>query len=307
MLARAVTALAAAAMLLSACDVIPPELEGGYLKLQRAFNAFVAGRSGAAPRPAPSVSAGPSPSPPPASLAEAGARGAKANAELLHEIYQVVFLREPKDRAEFGSLVDSMNQGASLEGMYNGFVHSDEYRRLETAGTSASPGALKVFGEELARFESEFPTPVEFDEQGVPVKGSGADGVHVIEYGKPPRPAASPGAKPSMSPEQRAALAARYSAQFVGAPIYALKRILGDEALRVIEVKKAYPERLARWFSLWVVHMAGYKVDFGIAQRNLADESFHYQWALSAGEDRITWEVLNRVHRLLNEANRVKQ
>src|SRR5690348_3117978 len=45
----------------------------------------------------------------------------KANSELLHEVFTVVFGQEPADKALFGSYVDSLNQGASLEGVYNGF------------------------------------------------------------------------------------------------------------------------------------------------------------------------------------------
>lgn len=292
------------------CDAIPPELEGQWLKLQRTFIAAVAGWNGepsASVSPAPSASA----SPEPQELGSTRARDAKANAELLHEVYTVVLGREPKDRSEFGSLVDSMNQGASLEGMYNGFVHSMDYRRLESSGRGASPIALRAFGEELAVFEAELPSPIEYDLQGAPVPPSLADGVTVIEYGKPGVPAAGssavPSVRPSLGPQALAALAEKYSRQFVGTSIFTLKRLIGEEALRVIVHKREYPEKLALWYSQWVVHMTARQVDFGIPQRNQADEGFHYKWALSAGEDRIVWEVLNRVHRTLNEANRPKQ
>lgn len=59
------------------------------------------------------------------------AKKAKANSEIFHEMFVVVFMREPKDRSEFGNWVDTLNQGASLEGVYNGLTHSEEYRRLE--------------------------------------------------------------------------------------------------------------------------------------------------------------------------------
>lgn len=297
-LALAVTALAAFA----ACDVVPPEFEGEWLKLQRAFTGLVAGWNG---EPSSSASPAPatSPSVAPAELESSRAREAKANAELLHEVYLVVFGREPKDRSEFGSLVDSMNQGASLEGMYNGFVHSVDYRRMEATAPSATPEALRAFGEELAVLEAELAVPVEYDRQGVPIPPSTADGVKVIEYGKP----AAPSSRPGMNAPELAALGEKYSRNFVGASNYVLKRLMGDEALRVIALKREYPEKLAQWYAQWVLHMCARKVDYGISQRNQADEAFHYKWALGAGEDRITWEVLNRVHRALNEANRPKQ
>ena len=196
----------------------------------------------------------------------------------------------------------------------------------------ASPEALQAFGEELAIFEAELPTPVEFDNEATqplasPADPGGegarlrpsplrpnADGVTVIEYGKVPEPGVtvalrgaesrlvSSGAKIDIK-----ALADKYTKQFVGASIFTLKRVLGDEALRVVAVKKEYPEKLALWYSKWVVHMAERGVDFGISQRNKPDEAFHYKWAMAASDDRVNWEVLNRVHRLLNDANRQKQ
>lgn len=284
---------------LSGCDAIPPEYEKYWVQLQKEWAAMLTVLTGGK---APGAQASPKPSEAPNPVAEdfssQNARNAKSNAELLHEVFVVVFIREPKDRGEFGSLVDSMNQGASIEGMYNGFTHSSDYRRLELANAGASPEALQAFGEELAILEAELPTPVEFDAQAAPVDKPHADGVNVIEYGKAPQSGTRVDIK---------ALSDKYTKQFVGASIYTLKRILGDEALRVITVKKEYPEKLALWYSKWVVHMAARGVDYGIALRNKPDEQFHYKWALSAGEDRVKWEVLNRVHRLLNEANRQKQ
>jgi hypothetical protein len=313
---------------LSGCDAIPPEYEKNWIQLQKEWDALVivmtGGKSPLA-KTAPRPSSSPSPSGPEMDAGTQSARNAKANAELLHEMYRVVYNREPKDRSEFGSYVDSMNQGASLEGVYNGFTHSSDFRKFEITNPGASPGALKAFGEELAVLEAELPVPVEFEaaatqplalpvQPGVepalpPTPGQphrGADGVHVIEYGKVPQPGTSPA--PSVTPGVDVkALGERYTQQFVGASIFTLKRIMGDEALRVIASKKEYPEKLALWYSKWVVHMAARGVDFGVSQRNLADEGFHYRWALAAGDDRLKWEVLNRLHRVLNDANRPKQ
>jgi hypothetical protein len=315
---------------LAGCDVIPPEYEKYWVQLQKEWNTMLIVLTGGKV-PAPEVSAVPSPVAT-EEFASKNARDAKANAELLHEVYKVVYLREPKDRGEFGNLVDSMNQGASLEGMYNGFTHSTDYRKLEMSTGGASPEALRAFGEELAVFETELPVPVEFDAAATqplaqqdpgaegaapptPIATPRADGVNVIEYGKVPEPGvtATPTAEPvaAASPGGPKAdarvLAERYTKQFVGASIFTLKRVLGDEALRVVAVKREYPEKLASWYSKWVVHMAALGVDFGISQRNKADEVFHYKWAMTASEDRLNWEVLNRVHRVLNEANRQKQ
>ena len=239
--------LALSAFAFSGCDALSrlQEFTGSHSQDQRATAATSATRGGSE-----ALNTGLSPS----------ARQAKANAELLHEMYKVVFDHEPADRGEFGNLVDSMNQGASLEGMYNGFVHSSEYARLEESGTQASPGASKYFLEEVRIFGKELTPKAQLDDPGAISRSS----------------------------------------------IYALKRILGDEALKVIWSKKTSTENLAAWYSLFAVHSAEKGVDFGIPLRNKSDDAFHRAWAKTASSDSLEWEVLNRVHRLLNFANQRK-
>jgi len=240
------------------------------------------------------------------------ARISKANTELLSEVFEVVFIRTPGDRTEFGNWVDTLNQGASLEGVYNGFTHSSSYRKLELANPGASAEALRVFGQELSTLELDLPVATVFDNSSakplampvMPTEVTSENenvGTTVVEF----RP--QPPSSPSPSPKKiQAAQAEQYSQQFVTASIYTLKRVLGDEALKVIADKKLYKEKLAQWYSKWVVHMASLKVDYGLDLRNRPDEAFHYKWALTASPDRLTWEVLNRVHRALNEANTQK-
>ncbi len=242
----------------------------------------------------------PKPEPSGAEFSSPLAQKTKANAELLREILRVVYMREPSNRTEFGSLVDSLNQGASFEGLYNGFTHSSIYRKIETANPGATEQALKVFSEELMILESELPTPTVFDANAakplaVPVTPT-ADSSGVSELVFEKRGAVQPSPKPSDFIE-------KYSAQFAGASIFTLKRVLGDEALKVVNVKKDEKEKLAAWYSKWVVRMAEKKVDFGLELRNKLDEQFHYKWAMSSSEDQLRWEVLNRLHRVLNHAN----
>lgn len=220
-------------------------------------------------------------------LKSAMIKNAKANSEILREMLQVVFIHEPKDRSEFGNWVDTLNQGASLEGVYNGLTHSSDYHQLEVANEAASAEALRVFGEELANLEAELAVPIQFD----------------LHLNPLPAPAASPNPNPSSNVR---VLAENYSKQFVGASIFTLKKVLCDEALRVIASKSDYREKMAIWYSRWAVRMTQRNVDFGISLRNKPDEAFHYKWAVEATEDRVKWEVLNRLHRVLNEANRQK-
>lgn len=201
------------------------------------------------------------------------ARRAKANAEILNEMVTVVFQQNPSNRSQFGSYLDSLNQGASFEGIYNGFVHSARYREMENTHPPASSAALKVFSEERKLLLL-------------------------------PPPDAKTSAKSSpKSPMERHE---NDLAAFKDASLYKLKRILGNDALKLMTHKlgNGGPESLARWYAPWATRMAGYQVDFGLALRNKPDEKFHYQWARSADEEQVKWEVLNRLHRLLNEANR---
>ncbi len=211
----------------------------------------------------------------------------------------------PHDKAEFGSFVDTLNQGASFEGVYNGFTHSSDYRQMEIENTGATPEALRTFSMLLAEFQAELPEQTQFDEKSGqplarPVQPDGS--TEVVEF----RAATLPKPSPTSGPDKKA-LEERYLKIFVGSSIFTLKRVLGDEALKVLAVKREFPEKMAIWYSKWVIRMSEFGVDFGIAQRNNKDEQFHYQWAVSAPEDRLKWEVLNRVHRVLNEANRRKQ
>jgi len=275
--------------------------QAGCSLLPEGLNSWWARLSGNGPLATPS----PSPAPSEGLISDL-AKSSRQNSELLHEMHQVVFIREPQSKGEFGSLVDTLNQGASLEGIYNGFTHSADYRRLEEENPGASGEALRVFTEEMAAMAAELPQPTEFDSSAklplpLPVAPSAESEIKPFggQGGEAPAPA------PKAFDKQ--AWTAKYSKLFVGASIYTLKRILGDEAQKVLTAKKEYPEKLALWYSKWVVQMTARKVDFGVTLRNSPDEAFHYRWALSVGRDRLLWEVLNRLHRVLNEANKFKQ
>lgn len=241
------------------------------------------------------------------------AQKAQANAELLQEMFAVIFMKPAQDRGAFGNWLDTLNQGASLEGVYNAFTHSSQYRQLEAGHPGASPRAIKTFGRELARLQTELPQVTRFREDAsqplpVPVQPTYVPNgeENFMDFGTPEEKQ-----KKAEEAKKKAldlpVLAEEYSAQFIGASIFTLKRILGDEVLKVIAEKSAYREKFALWYGKWAATLGSYGVDFGLPKRNLTDEKFHYQWALKADPDRLRWEVLNRVHRLLNEANKIEQ
>ncbi|MCC7441947.1 MAG: hypothetical protein IT285_09950 [Bdellovibrionales bacterium] len=317
----ALTAVAGLALGLSGCDAETKEAaETLFVKIARSLGLKVE-RKGQEPAEKPTAGKEGAEG----DLTSANAKKSKEHAELLQEVFRVVYIRDVQDNAEFGSLVDTLNQGASLEGIYNGLTHSAVYRKLEIANPSATPRALSAFGEELARLTLELARPTKFDPSSAkplatPVQPGLSEeeetkqeaDANVIDFGSAPEAEEPPPAAKAKADDEEVPagpkppleeLAAEYSRAFVGASIFTLKRILGDEALKVMAVKQEYREKFALWYSNWVLAMAAHGVDFGIALRNKADSDLHYAWALKASQDRLQWEVLNRLHRLMNDAN----
>jgi hypothetical protein len=299
------------AFVVSGCDTSPDQF---FTQLGREWNALIVvltgGSSPLAKRPA-SRSSLAAPSATPAVgrnlVPSQEAAHSKQNGELLQEVLRVVYDRDLKDSAQFGNLVDSMNQGASLEGLYNGFIHSSNYRKLEVANPGASPKALGFFANELARTEAELSVPAEFGPDSAQPLGEtvqpSADspgGVDEQTYG---HGSASVTPSPSPSRVSISRLDGKYTVDFSGASIYTLKRVLGDEMLRLVDEKSKDPKALQTWYGAWVVRMCEKNVDFGLPLRNKADAAFHAQWAATADADHLLWEVLNRVHRVLNTKN----
>jgi hypothetical protein len=198
------------------------------------------------------------------------------SSQLLHEMFQVVLMREPYGPEEFGVYVNTLSQGSSLEGIYNGFVNSEQYRKMEATPAPAYPGTVKMFAELIAPLQQELAkTKTHPTDLGV---GAPYD-------------------------------VAQYEKVHAKDSFFELKRYLGNEGLKVVEAKLHKGdsrEELAQWYSNWVVQMASMKVDFGIPLRNRAEPGFHKEWVKTLGadvvSDRVMWEVLNRLHRLLNAA-----
>lgn len=197
--------------------------------------------------------------------------------QLLQEMFQVVLLRDPYGPEELGIYVNSLSQGGSLEGIYNGFVNSEQYHKLENTPAPAYPATVKAFAQIIAPMQRELSKTK----------------VHPTDLGVGPV---------SFDPAQ-------YEKLYAKASFYELKRLLGNEALKLVEAKLGKGdsrEELARWYGNWVVQMTTMMVDFGIPLRNRPDAQFHHEWVMSLGadviSDRVIWEVLNRTHRILNSA-----
>lgn len=233
-----------------------------------------------------------------------------AHQELVAEAYRVVFLKDPHS-TQLLDWVNALDQGASLEGLYNGFTHSSEYRALETAAKPASLEALRSFSEILTGLEKELPVPTVFD----------ATWARPLKTILPPGPQdANQDANEDAHPDNQIrdsqghqrdqygniaaapgdAIPQNFMKVFEGASLFTLKRVLGDEALKVVATQMQDRQKLASWYSQWVPQMLVWKTDFGLELRNRSDESFHYRWVLGTSEDRVKWEILNRIHRVLN-------
>ena len=209
-------------------------------------------------------------------------------------------------------MLDTLNQGASLEGIYNGLTHSSNYRTLETTHPGATPDALIFFSGELAHTEALLNTPTEFAQNAAqplaaPVQPEDT-GTSEVDYGSSPSPSASasPSSAVTADPGVVDRLERKYLTDFADSSIFTMKRILGDEILRLVDEKRRNPKDLQAWYGQWVVRMAGKGVDFGVPLRNTADAAFHTKWAASADPDRLKWEVLNRIQRILNAKNAAK-
>lgn len=220
----------------------------------------------------------------------------QAHAEILSEMIRIVFDLPPEsNQTEFTGLLKVISEGASYEGIYNGISHSDRYRKREMETKAASSKALKAFGEMLNAFEKDRKKPRRYDAQDA------------LPLALPIDPASPPAAVDTLVFETTKAgsenvlEADAYSRIFVGASVFTLKRVLSDALLGVAREKQSSPEVFHRWYAEKAVYLNKMGVDFGLSERNSNELEFHRSWALRAPEGLAKWELLNRIHRILNQ------
>jgi hypothetical protein len=241
----------------------------------------------------------PRPSPTPMS-AEAAA--GKANAELLAEMIQTTFNQKSvEDQSLFVSLVSSLNQGASLEGIYRGLVMGSRYRVLESNAKAASPDAIKFFASEMGELQAGMKMPTVFTRDNAKQfptidfpEGVSDNGPDHLDF--------SPTKDDNQEPTKKTAqdITAEMLQDFIGATPFTLKRVLADEVMKKIDEIKDSPADLAQWYATLTVRLSGANTDFGLPQRNTNDFDFHFRFAKTMAVDRVKWEVLNRYHRIIN-------
>lgn len=208
------------------------------------------------------------PVPAPSASAEAELEGhRKISASFIKEAHSVVLEREVS-KEEFDRWMNVLDQGGSLEGIHNGLTHGDEYRNKEKG--IAPPDALRLYAQLMAALDID---------------------------GRAEGSAAIPEA-------DKKKLISEYAQKAVNKSLYTLKREATLQAIKTMDTRKAYKDKWATWFSKFSVSTNARGVDFGSPERNKSDEQAQYQWALDASEDRVKWEVFNRIHRLFNGTGR---
>jgi flagellar basal body-associated protein FliL len=221
---------------------------------------------------------------------------AKENSELLAEMFNVVFdQKDSETKTDFGSLAMSLNQGASLEGIYRGLVAGSRYRALESKSQGASPTELKAFAIEMSELQDTMKNPSTFD--------SDAKSAPTIQYpteNDANTPVAHDGSQEVTTKKDKTEVRNELLETFLGASGYTLKRVLGNEALKKMDEMKDDRGEMAKWYADFVIRMAQSKVDFGLPLRSQPDYDFHFKFAQKMAVDRTKWEVLNRYHRYLN-------
>lgn len=89
-------------------------------------------------------------------------------------------------------------------------------------------------------------------------------------------------------------------------PLFAMKRELAEKVIREADKRKDNKDTLAAWYSAMAARWAKLGVDLGLPQRNKAEEIFHFNWAKENNLGMIQWELLNKVHRLMNSLGGVQ-
>ncbi len=209
----------------------------------------------------------------------------KRNAAFIKEAHEVILGRAVRAE-EFNRWMNALNQGASYEGIFNGLSLGDEYRSKEVG--VAPPDSLRMY----ARIMTRLTLDAQYESKKFDDAGDGDRKSAVI----PPAP----------TKEQENKLLSEFARKGVNKPLFVLKRECAQEALKVMDLKKSYREKLATWYGHFAAFTNEFKVDFGIADRNVANDVTHYRWALSASEDRIKWEIFNRIHRLFPPGTEAK-
>lgn len=213
----------------------------------------------------------------------------KANAEIAGEMIRVIYLLEPDQVSEFADLTSALNQGASFEGIYNGLIQSARYRKMEQMTDQADPKELSRFAEEYWDLIRTLHGPHVLDSRWARPNPPPQLGEAISEPQQ---------AQETLSNEKQAGIR-QIENCFKASSQFTLRRVLGERALQLISQLKGEKTRLSQWYGEWAAKKAQSHFDFGLEQRSTQSIDFHKDWAMKANIDLLTWEVLNRLHRIV--------
>lgn len=91
-----------------------------------------------------------------------------------------------------------------------------------------------------------------------------------------------------------------YAKKYMAHSLFTLKRLLGDRVISESVARKGDKDQLAAWYASFVGRWSKAGVSFGMAQRDNPNEAFHFKWAQENTLGMVQWELLNRLHRILN-------
>ena len=95
--------------------------------------------------------------------------------------------------------------------------------------------------------------------------------------------------------------AGQYVKEKSDASFFTLKKEFGERILREIELRKNNRKELSKWFATLASRWAKLEIDFGLTERNKREFDFHEDWAMENSVGLLQWEILNRVHRIMNQ------
>jgi hypothetical protein len=210
----------------------------------------------------------------------------------IQEMSQVIpVAMSPEDRLGWAQAIAS---GASLEGVYRGWMQADHYRDTEKSSQAHAKDPTE--SQEKDFFAQEFSTLFAElkDQRAWTTLRLSRPRAEVVALGQ--------AAEESLESPGVPALAVQIRGLIQTTPLPTLRRVLGELALDRLQQEAGAQVSLdlARSFGRMSKRVQVCGVSFGLELRDRDDPAFHERWAQTAPRDLLTWEWLNRYHRCLN-------
>lgn len=242
--------------------------------------------------------------PEPAPVVSSSPHDAQALSQIYNEMIEVVFEQSPQNKSDFFEKVGALTQGATLEGLFNGLTHSAFYRSYESQSSVVTPKELQFFANEFAEIQLSLKEPVEISES---LRNPMGD----VQFPTGEEKSDSDSGVSAMitiAGKSKQALALEFQTFFQQSRHAVLKRVLSDAMMQKIDESIKNPKDFEAWYGAFCQRYAHLGVDFGLKLRNQNNPEFHVQWlqglnrmwGADTARDRVVWEVLNRVHRVMN-------